>query len=172
VGVTLFAETVLAHAKPRAKAKQLEEIVATMARCPTGTPAVSAGVLHEIAELMPRRGLVVLVSDLFFEPEEVFSGLDHFRFHGHDLLVFHVLDPLEYRLPVLGQIKFHDLETAEELTTHVDEIRAGYNAAIAAWESALDEGCRGRAIDRVTVTTDQALERALYDYLTKRSQLY
>ena len=51
---------------------------------------------------MPRRGLVVLVSDLFFDPDQVFSGLDHFRFHGHDLLVFHVLDPIEHRLPLQG----------------------------------------------------------------------
>ena len=56
--------------------------------------------------------------------------------------------------------------------THVDEIKAGYQAAIAAWETTLDEGCRGREIDRVLVTTDQPLERALFDYLTKRSQLY
>ena len=62
------------------------------------TPAASAGVLHEVAELMPRRGLVVLISDLFFPTEDVFSGLDHLLFHGHDLIVFHVLDPLEHAL--------------------------------------------------------------------------
>ncbi len=172
VGITLFADRVLAHVKPRAKANQLDEILATLVRCPGRTPARSAGVLHEVAELMPRRGLVVLVSDLFFETEEVFSGLDHFRFHGHDLVVFLVLDPLEYRLPLEGQVRFCDLETGDELTTQVDEIRAGYTAAIAAWQSELDAGCRGREIDRVAMTTDQPLERALYEYLTKRSQLY
>ncbi len=103
---------------------------------------------------MPRRGLVVLVSDLFFETEEVFSGLDHFLFHGHDLVVFHVLDPVEHHLPLDGQVRFHDLETGEELTTQVEEIRAGYQAAITAWQTELDAGCRGREIDRVTMTTD------------------
>jgi uncharacterized protein (DUF58 family) len=172
VGITLFADRVLAHIKPRAKANQLDEILATMVHCPGQTPAVSADVLHEVAELMPRRGLVVLVSDLFFETEQVFSCLDHFRFHGHDLVVFHVLDPVEHRLPLDGQVRFADLETGEELTTQVEEIRRGYTAAIAAWETELDAGCRGREIDRVTVTTDQPLERALCDYLTRRSQLY
>ncbi len=172
VGVTLFADRVLAHVKPRAKANQLDEVLATMVRCAGRTPAASANVLHEVAELMPRRGLVVLVSDLFFETEEVFSGLDHFRFHGHDLVVFHVLDPVEHRLPLDGQVRFYDLETGDELTTQVEEIRAGYTAAINAWQTELDAGCRGRAIDRVTMTTDQPLERALYDYLTRRSQLY
>ena len=172
VGVTLFADRVLAHVKPRAKANQLDEILATMVRCPGQTPAASAGVLHEVAELMPRRGLVVLVSDLFFETDDVFSGLDHFLFHGHDLVVFHLLDPIEHHLPLEGQVRFHDLETGEELTTQVDEIRAAYSSAIAAWQTELDAGCRGREIDRVTVTTEEPLERALYDYLTRRAQLY
>jgi uncharacterized protein (DUF58 family) len=172
VGVTLFANRVLAHLKPRAKAVQLDEILATMVQCPGQTPAASAGVLHEVAELMPRRGLVVLISDLFFETDDVFSGLDHFRFHGHDLVVFHVLDPIEHRLPLEGQVRFHDLETGEELTTQVDEIRSRYNAAIGAWLEELDAGCRGREIDRVTITTDQPLEKALHEYLTRRSQLY
>ena len=143
-----------------------------MVHCPGQTPAASAGVLHEVAELMPRRGLVVLISDLFFATDDVFSGLDHFRFHGHDLVVFHVLDPVEHRLPLEGQVRFHDLETGEEVTTQVDEIRARYNAAIADWLNELDSGCRGREIDRVTMTTDQPLEQALYQYLTRRSQLY
>jgi uncharacterized protein (DUF58 family) len=172
VGVTLFADRVLAHIKPRAKTNQLDEVLSTLVHCPGRTPAASADVLHEVAELMPRRGLVVLVSDLFFETEEVFSGLDHLRFHGHDLVVFHVLDPIEHRLPLEGQVRFLDLETGEELTTQVEEIRAGYTGAIAAWETELDAGCRGREIDRVTMTTDTPLERALYEYLTRRSQLY
>ena len=172
VGVTLFADRVLAHVKPRAKANQLDEILAAMVQCPGRTPAASADVLHQVAELMPRRGLVVLVSDLFFETGELFSGLDHFRFHGHDLVVFHVLDPLEHRLPLEGQVRFHDLETGDELTTQVEEIRADYTAAIAAWQTELDAGCRGREIDTVAMTTDQPLERALYEYLTRRSQLF
>ena len=158
---TLFADRVLAHIKPRAKANQLDEILGTMVRCPGETPAASAGVLHEVAELMPRRGLVVLISDLFFEPDDVFSGLDHFLFHGHDLVVFHVLDPVEHHLPLEGQVRFHDLETGEELTTQVDEIRApttrpsppGRPSSMPAAGPARSTGS--------TMTTDQPLERAL-----------
>jgi uncharacterized protein (DUF58 family) len=172
VGVTLFADRVLAHLKPRAKANQLDEILATLVHCRGETPAASASVLHEVAELMPRRGLIILISDLFFETDEVFSGLDHLLFHGHDLAVFQILDPIEHHLPLEGQVRFRDLETGEELTTQVDEIRGPYTAAIASWLAELDAGCRGREIDRVTMTTDQPLERALHEYLTRRSQLY
>lgn len=172
VGITLFADRVLAHLKPRAKTNQLEEVVRVLARAPGKVPAASAGVLHEIAELLPRRGLVVLVSDLFFETDEIFSGLDHFRFKGHDLIVFHVLDVLEERMPLEGQVRFHDLETGEELVTQASEVRALYQAAVTAWQNELDEGLRGREIDRVTLTTDVPLAQALFGYLTKRSQLY
>ena len=97
VGAILFADRVLAHVKPRARSAQLNEILAALARRPGIGRRPQPPVLHEVAELMPRRGLVVLISDLFFAPDEVFSGLDHLPFHGHDLLVFHVLDPLEAR---------------------------------------------------------------------------
>ncbi len=172
VGLTLFADAVLAHLKPRAKSKQLEDVIAALGGTTGKTAAATATVLHEVAELMPRRGLVVLVSDLFFPTESVFSGLDHLLFRGHDLIVFHVLDPLEHRLSVGGQVRFHDLETGEELTTQTDEIRPLYEKALLDWQRELDDGLRGRSVDRVLVTTDQPLEQVLFDYLTRRSQLF
>ena len=172
VGLTLFAERVVAHVKPRAKAKQLDEILTALAGTTLKTAAASAGVLHEVAELMPRRGLVVLVSDLFFPTEDVFSGLDHLLFHGHDVIVFHVLDPLEHALSVAGQVRFHDLETGEELTTQSDEIRPLYESAVARWQGELDDGLRARSVDRVLLTTDRPLDQALFEYLTRRSQLF
>ena len=110
---------------------------------------------------------MVLISDLFYAPEDIFSGLDHLLFHGHDVLVFHVLDPLEERLPLQGQVRFHDLETGEELSTHVDDIRSLYTKAVASWIAELDQGSRSRGIDLVSLTSDMPLDRALLDYLTR-----
>ena len=140
-------------------------------RHPDGRPhAESATVLHEVAELMPRRGLVVLVSDLFYPGEELFSGLDHFRYQGHDILVFQILDTLERRLPVEGAIRFHDLETGEELVTRAEEIRPAYQAAMDRWFGELDQECRTRELERVTLTTDEPLDRGLYSYLARRAR--
>jgi uncharacterized protein (DUF58 family) len=172
VGLTLFADRVLQHLKPRAKSNQLDEILRAIVAQRDHPPAANARALHEVAELMPRRGLVVLVSDLFQPADEVFSGLDHFRYIGHDLLVFHVLDPIERRMPLDGHVRFRDLESGEELITRAEDIRAGYEEAIAAWFRDLDDGCRGREIDRVTLTTDEPLDRALYDYLARRVNHY
>lgn len=172
VGVTLFAETVLDHLPPRAKANQLDEILEVLTRTPLRPRSESAAVLHEAAELMPRRGMVALVSDLFYEPDEVFAALDHFRFLGHDVLIFHVLDPLERRLPGEGAIRFHDLETGEELVAQAEEIRLAYQAEIARWFEELEQGCRSREVDRVVLTTDEPLDRGFVDYLARRALHY
>ena len=172
VGAILFADRVLTQVKPRARTAQLGEILTALVNCPGRAAASTPGVLHEVAELMPRRGLVVLISDLFYAPDQVFSGLDHLGFHGHDLLVFQILDPIEHHMPLEGQIRFHDLESGAELITHVDEVRSAYTAAVAAWFAELDEGTRTRGIDRVALTTDVPLDRALFDYLTKRAAMY
>jgi hypothetical protein len=129
-------------------------------------------VLHEIAEFMPRRGLVVLLSDLFYDAAELFDGLDHLRFVGHDVLVLHILDPLERSLPVEGAVRFHDLETGEELVTQAQDIRPAYRAAVDEWIEELEQGCRARELERVLLTTDQPLDRALYDYLARRARHY
>jgi uncharacterized protein (DUF58 family) len=172
VGLTLFAAGVLDHRKPRAKANQLDEVLHALTRTPPQPHGESAKALHEIAELMPRRGLVVLISDLFYDPAELFAGLDHVRYLGHDVLLFQLLDPLERSLPVEGAIRFHDLETGEELVTEADAIRPAYQAAVERWLQDLEEGCRTRELERSVLTTDTPLAQALSDYLVRRAQQY
>jgi uncharacterized protein (DUF58 family) len=169
-GLTLFAGGVLEHLRPRARPDQLDEVLAALTRTPLRPRAGSARVLHEVAELMPRRGLVVLISDLFYDTAEVFAGLDHFRFLGHDVLVLQVLDPLERWLPLEGAVRFHDLETGEELVTEADAVRPAYQAALGRWLDELEQGCRAREVDRVALTTDEPLARALGDYLARRAR--
>src|SRR5262249_31324135 len=132
----------------------------------------SARVLHEIAELMPRRGLVVVISDLFYDPRELLDALDHIRFMGHDILVFQILDPLERRLSLEGEVRFHDLETGQELVAQVQEMRAAYESAVSRWYDELEQTCLVRKIDRVSLTTDQPVAAALTQYLAQRSQHY
>jgi uncharacterized protein (DUF58 family) len=172
VGLTLFAAGILDHLKPRAKSNQLDAVLQVLTSTPLQMRAESARVLHEVAELMPRRGLVVLLSDLLYDTAELFAGLDHFRFLGHDVLIFQLLDPLERWLPVEGAIRFHDLETGEEVVAQAEDIRLAYEAEFGEWFEEIEQGCRTRSIERVALTTDQPLAQALYDYLARRSQHY
>src|SRR5205085_4502475 len=131
-------------------------------------PAASPRVLHEAAELMPRRGLVVLVSDLYYDPQELLSALDHFRHFGHDVLVFQILAPLERKMPIDGAVRLVDAETGQYLETLAHEIRDSFTQAVDRWLDEIHAGCLGRDIDHVCLVTDEPLDKALLNYFIKR----
>ncbi len=172
VGLTLFAGSVLEHYEPRGTSDHLMELISALARPREHPAADSIRVLHEMAELMPRRGLVVVISDLYFDVSELFGGLDHFRHFGHDVLLFHILDPLERLMPLDGAVRFVDAETGERLETLAHEIRPGFVAAIDAWLAEVHQGCLARDIDHVSLVTQTPLERALIEYFATRTELY
>ncbi len=170
VGLTLFADSVLAHLPPRARADQLDEILATIARA-EARPAVGTGkALHQAADLARRRGLVVLFSDLFGDLDAIVGGLDHLRHLNHEVVIFQVLDPVERDLDLEGNIRFLDMESGEALTTQADGIRDAYRKAVEEWRGRVEVECRKRAIDRVELVTTDRLDRALLDYLARRAR--
>ncbi len=172
VGLTLFADEVLTHIPPRAKAHQLDDILHAIAASEARPISNAAKALHQAAELARRRGMVVIISDLFDDVDAIISGLEHLRFRNHEVLILHVLDPWERDLPLDGNIRFHDLETGEELITQAEGIQARYRQAIGEWRDRLDTECQNCAVDRVEMTTDDPLDQVLLDYLVKRSKSY
>lgn len=172
VGLTLFADRVIQHVRARGSPDHRVEILQRLAGVRDHPAAESARVLHEAAELMPRRGLVLLISDLYFDVDELLSALSHFRHFGHDVLVFHVLTPLEWGLDVDGSVRFQDMETGEQITTQAHEIRNSFKRAVTDWRDQLRQGCTGREVDYAALQTDWPLDRALHEYLVKRGHLY
>lgn len=172
VGLTLFTEQVVEHFHARAGSDHLLSLMSALASPRKHPRANSPRVLHEIAELMPRRGLVAIISDLYFDTPELLSALDHFRHFGHDVLVFHVLAPLERKMPVDGAVKLVDVESGEFLETMAHEIRESFTAAVGRWLDELHTGCLARDIDHVNLVTDQPLDVALMDYCVRRGQLF
>jgi uncharacterized protein (DUF58 family) len=172
VGLTLFADRVVQHLRARGSPDHRMEILQTLAGAREHPNAQSVRILHEVAELMPRRGMIVVISDLYFESEDLMSALSHFRHVGHDVLVFHLLTPLERGLDVDGSVRFRDLETGEQITTQAHEIRSSYEQAVDAWQTELKTGCLARDIEYIPIRTDMPLDRALYDYLVQRTLLF
>lgn len=170
VGLTLFAQRVLDHLRPRGTADHRLDILHTLARSRTHPPAESARVLHEVAELVPRRGLKVLVSDCYFETEELQQALQHFRHLGHELILFHVLTPLEQHLPVSGPIRFKDLETGEVIVTQAEQIREEFTATVGAWQQEIENLCGACEFDYVPVSTETSLAKVLREYCQSRSR--
>ncbi len=171
VGITLFADEVVAHVDPKAKPQQLDEILRLIEITDARPVSNAERSLMQAVQLARHRGLVVILSDLYDELEPIQRALDHLRFRQHEVLLFHLFDPWERRLPLEGNVRFRDLETGAEVTTQVEGIRDEYLGRLEQWCGTIDQECLNRGIDRIELTTDQPLDKALLDYLVERSQV-
>jgi uncharacterized protein (DUF58 family) len=168
-GITLFAGEVVACLPPRAKTHQLQEILALISQVTPATQTDAARAIHQAAAQCRQRGLVVVISDCFDEVDHFMDGFDHLLFLNHEVVLFQVLDPWERDLPLEGNVRFRDLETGETLTTLSEGVRDGYRKAVQQWLTDLDRACISRGIDRVELTTDDPLDKALLEYFVRRS---
>ncbi|MCA9151329.1 MAG: VWA domain-containing protein, partial [Planctomycetales bacterium] len=126
------------------------------------------GVLREVAETQPRRGLMIVISDLLADREGTQRGLRLLRQRGHDVLVFHVLDDDELDFPFNGATRFEGLETDDSLTCNPRALREGYLAALQAYLDETRRACAQQAIDYELLRTSQPLDAAIATFLSKR----
>lgn len=172
VGLTLFADTVVTHIAPRVRPRQLDEILHALTTLETRPTPETTKSLPQAVQLADRRGLVVIISDLLQPDEATIEALEHLRFKRHEALVFHVLDPWEVELPLAGTTRFQHLETGRQLTTQADDIQVSYRKAVRVWLETLEQECRKRAVERVQMSTDEKVDKALLNYLVKRAHAY
>jgi len=136
-------------------------------------PARKTGVgplLEEFADQVSRRGIVFLMSDCFDDPARLLAGLQHLRFRGHEVVLFHVLHKDEIEFPLDGNIRFLDLEGADELMARPHLLRPAYLRAVESYLSELRRGCDGSRVEYVLMRTDRPLRVALGEYLIRRLQ--
>jgi uncharacterized protein (DUF58 family) len=170
VGLTLYADEVLLHLEPRAKAHQLDEILRAIANTKARPKSDASRALQQAAELCRHRGIVAIISDFFDDLPAVTRGLDQLRYRQHEVLAFQVWDRWERDLPLDGNIQFTDLETREDITTHAEGVRENYLKAVNDWRAELQRKCLNRGVDRIELTTDEPLDQALLDYLVHRTK--
>ena len=130
-----------------------------------------ADALHEIAATVRRRGLIVVISDLLGREEDIHAALAHLRKQHHDVIVLHVLDPLEIDLAYPKSCEFVDLETGERMAVNPRAIAAAYRRAFGDFLVRCRETCAGLKIDYRLAPTDQPLEPLVRAYLEERRRL-
>jgi uncharacterized protein (DUF58 family) len=127
-----------------------------------------APALHDLAEAAGRKGLAAIFSDLHDDDGELQSGIRHLRFKGHEVIVFHVLDPTELDFE-FGQLRdFEDLETGRRIEVHGPAVRGAYLERLERWLGDLRRGCEGAKADYVLVRTSEPFAAALAEYLHRR----
>ena len=168
-GVVTFSDRIEAFIPPKAKRDYLLQILHALEnRGPAGETNVGK-ILEEIAGQIKRRGLVVLVSDLLDEPEQILKGLRLFRFKGNDVIVFHLLDPAELSLPFDGNILFEDLEELNlRVVADPRAIRKTYREVVEEFTSRMRQECHDNIIDYQLISTSTPLDQALASYLSWR----
>lgn len=172
VGLVAFDEKIRRYVPPRSKYGHLHVLLSEIAgQTPSNTTDV-ANTLHEMAERIKRRGLVIVLSDLLDEADHIISGLKHFRYNRHEVIVFHILDPRERDFAFPREAIFKDMETGEELTTLPYQIKRDYAQAVRGFADEIAAACRQANIDYHPIDTATPFDKALYAFLAKRERLY
>ncbi|MSR35779.1 MAG: DUF58 domain-containing protein [Gemmatimonadetes bacterium] len=171
VGLTTFHERVALRVAPRAGHGQWQEIVRRLGPVEAEGTTAAPSALRDLAVRLRRRGLVILLSDLLVEPEATRTALRFLRHQGHEVLVFHLMDPGERELPPTGDARFFDPETYEEIQVAVADVRDDYRTAVAEALAEWERSVKPHGIDYVVLDTDRPLARPLRAYLRKRERL-
>jgi uncharacterized protein (DUF58 family) len=170
VGLTAFDEKIVAMLPASSRPGHLRSLLVTLDRLRPDNRTDVSKPLHQLADSLVKRGMVVLISDLLDDPESVVNGLRHFQFRGNDVIVFHVLDPHELDFPFERATRFEDLETNEEVMAVPGAVRAHYLKEIGALIERYRRELGAAGIDYQLLTTKQPLELALLAYLSTRAR--
>jgi len=168
VGLVTFDDQIRSRVPPRSKRNHLYSILEALDSQQPQRKTDLYGVLREVAEEQAQKGMVVLVSDLFVDRDNLFRGLRLLRHRGHDVLVFHVMDDYELDFPFSGTTKFVGLEEAGELVCDPRALRDGYLEAVQQFLDDLRVRCAKNVIDFQTIRTSEHLDAALSTFLSRR----
>jgi uncharacterized protein (DUF58 family) len=171
VGLAVYDEAVNTYLPPHATKSYLRQILIALEKVQAGRKTGGGRSLHQIADRIKRRGLVVVVSDLLDNPDEIIAALKHFRHKKNEVIVMHILDPLERSFAFDTDAEFKDMETSEQLMTQPWQIKRAYQETMATFLERYKRECRENYIDYVLLDTATPYDVALFKYLNKREML-
>jgi uncharacterized protein (DUF58 family) len=170
-GCAVFDDKVRASVPARTKRSQLTSVVEVLETPRGGRGTAFMPVLRSLAETLPRRGLVVVVSDLLGDRDGVFKGLQMLRKQGHDLVLLHVLDDDELDFPFDGPTRFEGLEIPDHIACNPRALRAGYLAALEDFLADVRRQAAAARCDYSLVRTREPLDAALVKFLSRRARM-
>ena len=173
VGLATFSDKIHRFLPPKSTSGYLQFILKELneIKLERQTTNVSE-TLHELAEKIKRRGLIILLTEfLYEEPEKILQGLKHFRHYDHEILVFNILDPQEKLFDFKQDVTFVDMETGEKVKTQPFFLRERYRQRIDEFYDTLQKECRNFQIDFQNLLTDEPFDRALIRYMLKRKKM-
>jgi uncharacterized protein (DUF58 family) len=168
-GLVTFDRKVLEFRRAASRPSQVRRILEVLDETKAGADTDAAAVLHDVAERIPKRGLVMLISDLFDDPEKIVAALHHFDFRQHELVIFHVMADEELSFPFTNYQQFRDLEKiVPTLRIDPQAVRAAYLERVGKFVKSIEAACGNLHADYVPVNTKNPLRQTLLRYLGRR----
>jgi len=169
VGLVTFDSEIVEWVRP--SMKHLDTVLHVLDRATAGRPGSLAAPMLQVTELLGRKGILVLISDFYEDPDQVISAVGPLRARGHDVIVFQVMDPAELEFPFEEPSGFEDLETHEQIPVIPIKLREDYKKMVRVHLAALRDRFTGNRIDYTLLDTSKPLDLALFQYLLAREHL-
>ena len=168
IGLATFDSEIRHLVQPSGQPSHLQQLLHVLEQSP-GEKKTSIGPLfHDLAERYRKRGIVIILSDLFDDPKSILAGIKHLRHRQHDVIVFQILDVDEQEFPFKQMTRFCGLEHWPDRTTDPRQVRQIYLREMDNFLRQIQIGCRGQQVDYVPLLTNQPLDIALSSYLAGR----
>jgi uncharacterized protein (DUF58 family) len=172
VGLAAFDEEIRWYISPKSTNLQLKNIISYLETSAAENQTHCGDVINSAAAMIKKRGLCIVISDFFDDPESVAMGLRHLRFKRQDILALAVADPMELDFGGKTDFRFKDLETGRELTIDSQTASEYFNRGFTEHHAALGSMCRELKIDFEVVTTAEPFHKSLMKVIEKRRRLY
>ena len=169
VGLVTFDEEIVTRVPP--SAKHLDVVLHELDRIEAGRPGSFERPLFRATEFFKRRGIIVLISDLYEEPQKAIDALKPLSYGGNDLVVFHILDPAEIDFPYDEATSFQDLETGRKMPVVPEKLREQYRKLVQEHIEALSQKCSENRIDYALFNTATPIDHALFKFLAMRQKM-
>jgi uncharacterized protein (DUF58 family) len=170
VAVGIFDQAIKEQIPRTGNLSSIHDIMLMLARFnPTGQTAIGQ-VLHDLAGQIRRKGIVILISDLFDDEQKILDGIQHLRFGGNEVIVFHTMDPYELEFPFEGLVEFEGLEQIPKVLARPNEVRKTYMREVEAFQRRLREGCERQNTHYVPINTAHPLHEVIAGYLAFRQR--
>lgn len=170
VGLMTFDETIGEFISARQRSGHFRQLLVALSRPVQGTGTDLGKPLQQIAALVRRRGLIVLISDMLSSTETLRTNLAYLRSRGHEVLILRTLDPAEIELQIAAPSMVVDLESGKQIYLDPDAARQSYQQRFSEHRQELQSICNSLGVDLHDVQTDQPLERSLFQLISTQRQ--
>lgn len=170
-GLLVYDHKIRSYIPPHGARSHINNILKELNHIQAAEKTDAASSFHELADRIKRRGLIVVISDLFDDPNKTLMGLKHFRHKKHEVIVFQILDPFERNFGYKAEARFRDMETGQLLLTNPHQIRQEYVSRLNEFVESFSRACRDSLIDYHLLDTSVPFDKALFGYLAKRARL-